>query len=270
MITYLKVVSDVHNDGRVARTGKDYTPVGNPQTDKKTLLVVAGDMGNGANYQASAEWLLKLGKRYRHVVAVLGNHDYWRGDLVDTVKKFKNHLAWSQTKHNVHLIQNESLVLENVKILGGTMWTDMDKGNPLIMSVARQIMTPDYHFIRKNGEGICPLDLYTEAEFTRKFIFDHAKRDTADQKVIAVTHHAPSFNSVHERYRHAGFDTMNHYFYSDLESDLHYKDHDIDYWIHGHVHDPFDYVVNNTRVICNPTGYAHETNGYKEDFLEKL
>jgi predicted phosphodiesterase len=29
-------------------------------------------------------------------------------------------------------------------------------------------------------------------------------------------------------------------------------------WIHGHTHDPFDYEINGTRVICNPRGYPGE------------
>lgn len=26
-------------------------------------------------------------------------------------------------------------------------------------------------------------------------------------------------------------------------------------WIHGHVHDSFDYAVEGTRVVANPRGY---------------
>ncbi|AVH85107.1 hypothetical protein RsoM2USA_179 [Ralstonia phage RsoM2USA] len=270
MITYLKLISDVHNDGRVARFKKDYTPIGNPETDKKTLLVVAGDIGNGKNWQFSADWLLRLGKRYRHVVAVLGNHDYWGGDINDTVKRFKQHLGWNQTIPNVHLIQNETLILENVKLVGGTMWTDMDKRNPIVMSSARQIMTPDFSSINMNGVGISPDDMVRECEYTTHYIFEKATRDHVDQKVIVVTHHAPTYHSIHERYRTARSAMMNHYFYNDCEHRLHSSLHDIDYWLHGHVHDPFDYVVDRTRVICNPAGYVHETNGFKEDFLEKL
>ena len=29
-------------------------------------------------------------------------------------------------------------------------------------------------------------------------------------------------------------------------------------WIHGHTHDSFDYVVNGTRVVCNPRGIRAE------------
>jgi hypothetical protein len=27
-------------------------------------------------------------------------------------------------------------------------------------------------------------------------------------------------------------------------------------WIHGHTHDSFDYRVADTRIACNPRGYA--------------
>jgi len=36
-------------------------------------------------------------------------------------------------------------------------------------------------------------------------------------------------------------------------------------WIHGHTHDSFDYVLNGTRVVCNPRGYAR--NGVNENPL---
>ena len=29
-------------------------------------------------------------------------------------------------------------------------------------------------------------------------------------------------------------------------------------WIHGHMHDSFDYNVNGTRVVCNPRGYVRD------------
>jgi hypothetical protein len=31
-------------------------------------------------------------------------------------------------------------------------------------------------------------------------------------------------------------------------------------WTHGHTHETFDYVVGETRVVCNPRGYI----GYED------
>ena len=36
-------------------------------------------------------------------------------------------------------------------------------------------------------------------------------------------------------------------------------------WIHGHMHDPVDVVLGQTRVLCNPAGYrayGNEQRGY--------
>jgi Icc-related predicted phosphoesterase len=35
-------------------------------------------------------------------------------------------------------------------------------------------------------------------------------------------------------------------------------------WIHGHMHESFDYEVYGTRLVCNPRGYAPEA--LKPDF----
>ena len=67
---------------------------------------------------------------------------------------------------------------------------------------------------------------------------------------IVVTHHLPHRHSIHPRYE--GSD-LNPSFSSDL-SDL--MGPSALLWIHGHTHESFDYVVNGTRVVCKPRGYA--------------
>ena len=49
---------------------------------------------------------------------------------------------------------------------------------------------------------------------------------------------------------------MSAAFVSDLSEVI--WDHQPDVWIHGHVHDSFDYEVGSTRVVCNPRGYGPE------------
>jgi Icc-related predicted phosphoesterase len=41
-----------------------------------------------------------------------------------------------------------------------------------------------------------------------------------------------------------------------------------DLWIHGHVHEPFDYVIGKTRIICNPHGYVQDPyNGFNSKLV---
>jgi len=74
-----------------------------------------------------------------------------------------------------------------------------------------------------------------------------------DEKFVVVGHHAPTTLSTHERY--VGQDLMNGGYRSDL-SEFIMDRPQIKLWTHGHTHDPFDYMVGETRVVCNPRGYA--------------
>jgi hypothetical protein len=70
---------------------------------------------------------------------------------------------------------------------------------------------------------------------------------------VVITHHAPSPKSIHPRF--AG-SSLNACFASDAERLLDGSRARL--WIHGHMHDSFDYCVNRTRVVCNPRGYARD------------
>ena len=70
---------------------------------------------------------------------------------------------------------------------------------------------------------------------------------------MVITHHAPSRKSIHPRF--AG-SLLNGGFVSDLERLIVSGQPQL--WIHGHVHDSYDYQVKGTRVVCNPRGYSKE------------
>jgi Icc-related predicted phosphoesterase len=74
-----------------------------------------------------------------------------------------------------------------------------------------------------------------------------------DRKVVVVTHHAPSHLSIADWYKEDR--EMNGGYSSDL-SELILDHPQIRLWCHGHMHDPFDYAIGTTRVVCNPRGYA--------------
>ena len=68
---------------------------------------------------------------------------------------------------------------------------------------------------------------------------------------MVITHHAPSRGSIHPRFEGS---LVNACFVSDAKYLLDGRRAQL--WIHGHTHDSFDYVVNGTRIVCNPRGYA--------------
>jgi Icc-related predicted phosphoesterase len=81
--------------------------------------------------------------------------------------------------------------------------------------------------------------------------------DLKDKKVVFVGHHTPSHQSIHDRYKKDQL--MNGGYHSDLSEFI--LDHpQIKLWTHGHTHEPFDYMIGETRIVCNPRGYS----GYDE------
>lgn len=66
-----------------------------------------------------------------------------------------------------------------------------------------------------------------------------------------ITHHAPHLRSLHVQWRTPEFRLLNPAFASDLTPLL----SQADVWVHGHVHDSFDYEVGRCRVVVNPRGY---------------
>jgi hypothetical protein len=42
-------------------------------------------------------------------------------------------------------------------------------------------------------------------------------------------------------------------------------------WTHGHTHEPFDYMIGDTRIVCNPRGYINYegcADNFKLQFIE--
>ena len=70
-----------------------------------------------------------------------------------------------------------------------------------------------------------------------------------DGQTVVITHHAPHRLSIHPRYSGR---LLNAAFVSDMSRFF----ENVDLWIHGHMHDSFDYKIDNTRVIATPRGYA--------------
>jgi hypothetical protein len=63
---------------------------------------------------------------------------------------------------------------------------------------------------------------------------------------------------------------MNGAFASALDDFIAYRPQ-IKLWTHGHTHEPFDYMIGTTRVVCNPRGYSgHEprADNFKLQYLD--
>jgi Icc-related predicted phosphoesterase len=194
--------------------------------------------------------------KYRHVIYVMGNHEHYHFRFDKTYEHLKQNLP-----SNVHLLEQESIEIDGVIFIGATLWTDCNNGDPITMLTLKQGMN-DYRIVQNFYEDknqyfkLIPEFTYNIHRKTLNY-FKSELAKYADRKVVMVTHHSPSKQSIKPRYQ--GDYHMNGGYSSDLEQFI--LDHpQIQVWTHGHTHDTFDYQVGQCRIICNPRGYV----GYEE------
>jgi len=204
------------------------------------------------------DFLKRCSFQFPHVIYVAGNHEFYNGKWTQSLKVLADECA---KYPNVYFLEAGSKKIDDVTFIGGTLWTDMNKGDPLTLHAVRDMMN-DFRVIKKDLEGYTNLKPH-DTVMRHKHMLGYIKTVVAerpDEKFVVVGHHSPSFQSVHEGYK--GETLMNGAYHSDL-SEFILDRPQIKLWTHGHTHHPFDYMIGETRVVCNPRGY--ESDGYSED-----
>ena len=245
-INSIIVVSDIHFE--FDSTLSDYNNfIGKKYAD---AIILAGDVHVGKKALPFVEHLLSLGYI---VFYVMGNHEYYTHDI-GTIDNF-----WKSVDlENFYFLQNDVEYFDNVRIIGATMWASAGtlQIHPIHGTVYNENVDWFVNKALKNGINdfhVIKNFTVTQMAYTFKessrYIFNEVEK-SFDGKTIVVTHHAPSEKSSLPQF--AG-NTTNHGFYSPL--DVMIEDSSIDVWIHGHMHNSSDYMIGETRVICNPRGY---------------
>ena len=264
----IKLVSDLH---------LEFSDVDITNDENCDVLILSGDILVAQDLhdhpQDSANPLVPLGRRqesaqrfrdflqrvsleFPHVIYVAGNHEFYHGKFVASLKDLRDECA---KYPNIYFMEDETRVIDDVVFVGATLWTDMNRGDPHTLYTVANIMN-DYRIIRHDGHGytrLRPAHTAGRHRISLEYI-KTALEQNVDKKCVVVTHMAPSFQSISEQYRAEG--TTNGAYASDLSEFI--LDHrQIKLWTHGHVHSVNDYMIGTTRVVSNPRGYE----GYEPD-----
>jgi predicted phosphodiesterase len=234
---------------------------------------------------------------FPQVLYVMGNHEHYHGDFKYTASELKKKLAHYT---NLHVLDREVFELDDTVFVGSTLWTDMNKEDPITLHAMTRMMN-DFRCVQNSNREVNfktfePIDKpvgVTDEEF---LALPHEKRfktvfktrtatfcpeDAVEEhkkclgyikvvyenmppwkQMVVIGHHTPSHASCHPRYKDD--QVMNGGYHSDL-SEFILDRPGIKLWTHGHTHELFDYMIGNTRVVCNPRGY----DGY-EDLANKF
>ncbi|WP_333876377.1 metallophosphoesterase [Methylobacter sp.] len=256
------LISDIHSENpeAVVDPYMDYDCLKFSYPEDADVVVLAGDIGEGLN------GLIWARNRFvdKEIIYVCGNHEYYESDLsvIDDMRVIATELG-------IHLLDNDSVIMNGVRFLGTTLWTNFDNYSSEVIAEAERTMR-DYHYIKcpawwrneHNKEKALRL-MDSENAFgfdpecfspTVAYVLHREALDWLSQqlnkpyqgKTVVVTHHAPSLRSIIN---------IDYAYASDLEKFIANRADQIDLWCHGHIHQPVDYEVAGVRVVSNPRGY---------------
>lgn len=202
------------------------------------------------------------------IIFVPGNHEFY-GGVMDTTLADMSHAAAS----NAHALSSDEVVLHGVRFLGTTLWTDFAisietdvcpvSDVPGAMEAARRRMN-DYKYIRvaenvsrsgypdrvkRRKRRLTPEDTVALHLSQRQWLAEKLAEPFHGPTVV-VTHHAPHRGSLRQKF---ASNWLSAAYVNELPESFFELP---SLWVHGHTHDSMDYRVGNTRVVCNPRGYA--------------
>jgi predicted phosphodiesterase len=240
------------------------------------VVLLAGDIHTKNRHH---ELLNQIPEHVR-VIMIAGNHSYYHGNFQEVNKFFENlhkpvfeynptYVRADNGYPNFTFLNNEAMVIDDIHIYGGTMFTDFE-----LYGIHEQWFTEhdanrgiaDFHHIE-----VFDANKYEHRQWTiqdhkdehKKFVrgLEAWLKETEGQKRIVLTHFMPTPRAIPERFRNSN---LNPYFCANMERFMGWEG----VWAFGHTHDSFDEMFGDTRVVCNPHGYRTENiDGFKPDFI---
>jgi predicted phosphodiesterase len=263
--------------------------------DNADVLVLSGDICVASKFGPNYDRFFQDASRlFKNVVYIMGNHEHYDGDFAKSESILR---AALERYSNVHFLEKEIVKIDDVTFIGGTLWTDMNKEDPLTMyhvqrrmndfrivrnsnrMVARTVplyeLNPDYtedgknggKYATKEGGGLIEIGQKKKQEPStfcpedavpeHKAMVDYIR--TVIEGKFDEKFVVVGHHAPSKQSTHPRYqhDTLMNGAYSSSLDEFILDHPQIKLWTHGHTHEDFDYMIGTTRVFCNPRGYIN-------------
>lgn len=219
----------------------------NPLPVNGDVLVLAGDIVCDSDIELARPFYDDIAQKFPLIINTMGNHEFYHGTINYAYPDFQEKISDNHLR-----INNQTIVHDNHRFIVSTLWSEIDPLHQL--EIHRRLQ--DYRYISKDTDTgkrpLMPEDSMEYHKISRNFIESELKK-AFDGKTVIVTHHIPTISSVIPKWRTANIlsafaNKLDHWF----------EKYDIDLWIFGHQHEQVDFMINKTRIVSNPLGYAKE------------
>jgi len=231
------VASDLHCEFYKQSNFIDSLP-----NDDRDAIVVAGDL---CSSHYLCDNLDKLCKKYKKVIYVNGNHDFYHSSYDKVMKEIH---ACESRNSNLYFLNNNSVDIDGVNFIGCTLWFE-----PLADNIYYELLLNDFNCIKDFKKFV-----YKENRKSLSFLKNNVKRDS-----VVITHHIPTVKGIDPRFQ---AEETNRFFVCPSAHDV-IVNNKPRIWIYGHTHIPASYVVEETQLLCNPYGYPHEEFGFDDGLI---
>ena len=197
-------------------------------TQGADLLILAGDICMLKDLDKQSErgdtarnFFLRVSSAFPRALYVMGNHEHYSGDFAKGPDRFR---TFCDAHHitNITLLDKETVEIDGYQFIGGTLWTDFNDQDSFTMFNAERSMN-DYNGVKNTNDKVSykflPKHALSDHGRMRGYLqtcmdsYRESKR--TDNRIVVITHHAPSPSSIHEKY--ANDSLMNGNFYSNMD-----------------------------------------------------
>ena len=214
----------------------------NPLLPGGDVLLLAGDIVPFAAMDKHSDFFSYISDTFETTYWIPGNHEYYHSDISSRSGSFNEKI-----RENLFLVNNVSVILENIRLIFSTLWTSISPGNKFEI---RQRLS-DFHAIKFNRKGLTPDHYNFLHEQCRSFLSEEISKTGPGEKVI-ITHHVPTLMNYPEKYKG---DSLNEAFAVEMYNDV--LSSDAKCWIFGHHHSNTpDFQIGSTTLTTNQLGYV--------------
>lgn len=219
-----------------------------PLVPSADILVLAGDiMILGDDFVEHHFWD-RVSKDFKQVYFLPGNHEYYNGTDVAC------NISGIDIRHNVHLMNNDSVVIDDNMILFTTLWSNI----PACLSGPMLSKGSDFKYIMYKGNTLS-IEAYNKLNEEALLFLKSQLVEQCKNKIV-VSHHVPLLELLPARLRESWGASL---YFNRLDDIL--LDNNIHSWIYGHSHYSHDdSTIYGTKFYTNPFGY--QANRQNPDF----
>ncbi len=214
----------------------------NPIKPIGDILLLAGDIVPFAIMDKHKDFFSYLSDHFETTFWIPGNHEYYYFDL-----SMKRGTFIENIKENVHLVNNISVVRNNIRFIFSTLWSSINPANQ--WKIERSIS--DFQVIKFKHDRLSADRFNQLHQECLEFITAELQTKTSSKSVV-ITHHVPTFMSYPEKYKG---DVLNDAFAVELFDLIETSGPDA--WVFGHHHSNApDFTIGKTQMLTNQLGYV--------------